>query len=250
MSMRLDKYLASAGLGSRTDVKVLLKTGRVTVDGLVQKDGKFQVDKNSDEIKFDGQGLNYQKFFYYMLNKPAGVVSATRDNLDKTVVQLLSESNFRKDIFPVGRLDKNTEGLLILTNDGVLGHNLTQPKKHVEKGYFAHIDGRVTDKMIVIFKEGLMLKNGEVALPAELFIDKIYENSKTQLGVASDIHVIIHEGKFHQVKRMFEAVDMYVLYLKRIRMGKLKLDKRLALGEYRSLTDEEVLLLKTESKFL
>ncbi|HEY0222749.1 MAG TPA: pseudouridine synthase [Lactovum miscens] len=248
--MRLDKYLASVGLGSRTAVKVLLKKGRVTVDGLVQKDGKFQVDKNSDEIKFDGQSLSYQKFFYYMLNKPAGVVSATRDNFDKTVVQLLNEPDVHKDIFPVGRLDKNTEGLLILTNDGILGHDLTQPKKHVEKEYFAHIDGRVTDKTITIFKEGLVLKNGEVALPAELFIDKIHENSRTQLGVASDIRVIIHEGKFHQVKRMFEAVDMYVLYLKRIRMGKLKLDERLELGEYRSLTDDEVLLLKNESKYL
>lgn len=250
MSMRLDKYLASAGLGSRSEVKVLLKKGRITVEGQVQKDGKFQVDKNSTAIKFDDRTLSYQEYFYYMLNKPQGVVSATKDNLDKTVVQLLRDSDYREDIFPVGRLDKNTEGLLILTNDGALGHDLTQPKKHVDKEYFAHIDGRVTEETIKLFASGLTMKNGELARSAELSIERIYENSKTQLGCASDIRVIIHEGKFHQVKRMFEAVGMYVLYLKRLRMGELKLDKNLAMGNYRTLTDREVLLLKNESKSL
>ena len=222
--MRLDKFLAESGLGSRSEVKILLKKGRVTVAGEVQRDGRFQVDKNSRQVAFDGEILDYQEYYYYLLNKPQGLVSATKDNLFKTVVQLLSEKDFREDIFPVGRLDKNTEGLLILTNDGALGHDLTQPKKHVEKEYFARIDG-------------------EKARPGELFIENIYEG-ESQSGWISEIRVIIHEGKFHQVKRMFEAVEMYVLYLKRIRMGNLALDSDLALGAYRPLTTEEIENLK------
>ena len=153
--MRLDKFLAESGLGSRSEVKILLKKGRVTVAGEVQRDGRFQVDKNSRQVAFDGEILDYQEYYYYLLNKPQGLVSATKDNLFKTVVQLLSEKDFREDIFPVGRLDKNTEGLLILTNDGALGHDLTQPKKHVEKEYFARIDGKVTDEIVNKFAEGL-----------------------------------------------------------------------------------------------
>lgn len=246
--MRLDKFLAACDLGSRSEVKILLKKKKITVRNEIIQDGKFQVDKNSAEIRYDGQVLQYQEFYYYILNKPAGFVSATKDKFDKTVLELLNEKDFRADIFPVGRLDKNTEGLLILTNDGALGHDLTQPKKHVEKEYFAHIDGRVTAETVTAFAAGLTLKNGESARPAELFIDKIYENSDTQLGTASDVRVIIHEGKFHQVKRMFEAVDMYVLYLKRLRMGDLKLDEKLKLGEYRALTDAEIMCLKKEAE--
>lgn len=246
--MRLDKFLAEAGLGSRSEVKIILKKGRVKVAGQVAKDGKFQVDKNATNVAFDGQPLIYQEYYYYMLNKPQGVVSATKDNIFKTVVQLLSEADYREDIFPVGRLDKNTEGLLILTNDGALGHDLTQPKKHVEKEYFAHVDGRVTEETVRIFEEGLTMKNGEIARPAELFIERIAENSETELGTSSDIRVIIHEGKFHQVKRMFEAVEMYVLELKRLRMGTLELDNNLAVGDYRPLTADEVELLKNMPK--
>jgi 16S rRNA pseudouridine516 synthase len=241
--MRLDKFLSEANLGSRSEVKILLKKNRVTVAGVVQKDGKFQVDKNSTEVAFDGKPLVYQEFHYFMLAKPQGVVSATKDNIFKTVVQLLSPDDFRDDIFPVGRLDKNTEGLLILTNDGALGHDLTQPKKHVEKEYFAHIDGIVTDEIIEKFAAGLTLKNGEICKPGELFVEKTYP-ADTQSGWQSEIRVIIHEGKFHQVKRMFEAVDQYVLYLKRLRMGELALDDSLKLGEYRVLTDAEIELLK------
>ena len=242
--MRLDKYLAEAGLGSRSEVKILLKKGRVTVDDQPIRDGKFQVDKNAQNVKFDGQLLTYQEFYYYLLNKPQGVVSATKDKLFPTVTSLLSPEDFRENIFPVGRLDKNTEGLLILTNDGALGHDLTSPVKHVEKEYFAHIDGRVTQATVAAFANGLTLKNGEKARPAELFIEKIYEHSDTQLGCASDIRVVIHEGKFHQVKRMFEAVDMYVLTLKRLRMGNLRLPDDLPLGQYRALTDEEMAELR------
>ncbi|WP_374286828.1 pseudouridine synthase [Lactococcus sp.] len=241
--MRLDKFLAEAGLGSRSEVKVLLKKGKVTVAGLVIKDGRFQVDKNSTEVAFEGEPLIYQEYYYYLLNKPQGVVSATKDNLDSTVVDLLAAEDFRSDIFPVGRLDKNTEGLLILTNDGALGHDLTQPKKHVEKEYFAHIDGEVTAEIVQKFADGLTLKNGEKVKPGEVFVEKTME-SKTQSGMMSEIRIIIHEGKFHQVKRMFEAVGMYVLYLKRIRMGNLQLDADLSLGQYRTLTENEIESLK------
>ena len=241
--MRLDKYLAQVGLGSRSEVKVLLKKGKITVDGIIIKDGRFQVDKNSNGIAFEGKNLRYQEYFYYLLNKPQGVVSATKDNLDKTVVQLLTKEDYRDDIFPVGRLDKNTEGLLILTNDGALGHDLTQPKKHVEKEYFAQIDGKVTPETITQFAAGLTLKNGEKVKPGELIIEKI-SPSDTQSGTMSEIRIVIHEGKFHQVKRMFEAVNMYVLHLKRIRMGNLQLDTDLAMGDYRKLSEIEIENLK------
>ncbi len=235
--MRLDKYLAEAGMGSRKEVKSVLKTGKVTVNGKVIKDGKLHVDVSKDQVNYGEQLLSYQEFYYYLLNKPAGVVSATKDNIDKTVVQLLKAQDFRADIFPVGRLDKDTEGLLLLTNDGALSHNLLSPKKHVEKEYFAQIRGQVTEETIQQFAAGLTLKSGEAVKPGELFIEKSDEES-------SEIRLIIHEGKFHQVKRMFEAVDMKVTYLKRIRMGSLQLDKTLNLGEYRPLKSEEIKKLK------
>lgn len=235
--MRLDKYLAEAGMGSRKEVKSVLKTGKVTVNGKVIKDGKLHVDESKDQVNYGEQLLSYQEFYYYLLNKPAGVVSATKDNIDKTVVQLLKAQDFRADIFPVGRLDKDTEGLLLLTNDGALSHNLLSPKKHVEKEYFAQIRGQVTEETIQQFAAGLTLKSGEAVKPGELFIEKSDEES-------SEIRLIIHEGKFHQVKRMFEAVDMKVTYLKRIRMGSLQLDKTLNLGEYRPLKSEEIKKLK------
>ncbi|HAP14850.1 MULTISPECIES: pseudouridine synthase [Lactococcus] len=238
--MRLDKYLAEAGLGSRKEVKAILKTGKVTVNDVKVKDGKQQVELDKDSVSYDGQPLAYQEFYYYLLNKPAGVVSATKDNLDKTVVQLLKTQDFREDIFPVGRLDKDTEGLLLLTNDGALSHNLLSPKKHVEKEYFAQIQGQVTQATVREFAAGLTLKSGENVKPGQLFIEKSEGNK-------GEIRLIIHEGKFHQVKRMFEAVGMKVTYLKRLRMGSLKLDEALALGEYRALTDEEITKLKDES---
>lgn len=241
--MRLDKFLADVGIGSRSQVKILLKKGRITVDGQIEKNGRTQVDEHKQTITFDHQVLSYQAFYYYLLNKPKGVVSATKDNVFKTVVQLLSEKDYRADIFPVGRLDKDTEGLLLLTNDGALGHDLTQPRKHVEKAYLAIINGNVTDMTIKQFAAGLTFKNGETARPGELSVNQVKE-ANTTTGFQSEVEVIIHEGKFHQVKRMFEAVDMRVLELKRIRMGHLRLDPTLALGEYRQLTAEELTLLK------
>lgn len=241
--MRLDKFLADMGIGSRSQVKILLKKGRITVDGQIEKNGRTQINEQKQTVTFDDQALNYQAFYYYLLNKPKGVVSATKDNVFKTVVQLLSEKDYRADIFPVGRLDKDTEGLLVLTNDGALGHDLTQPRKHVEKAYLAIIDGNVTDMTIKQFAAGLTFKNGETARPGELSVNQVKE-ANTTTGFQSEIEVIIHEGKFHQVKRMFEAVDMRVLELKRIRMGHLRLDPTLALGEYRKITAEELTLLK------
>jgi len=231
--MRIDKFLADVGLGSRKEVKQLLKQKRIRVNDALVKDAKYQVEAEKDQVTFDEEILKYQEFFYYMLNKPAGVVSATVDNLDKTVVQLLKKEDFRSDIFPVGRLDKDTEGLLLLTNDGALAHDLLSPKKHVEKEYFAKIDGCVTQETVEAFAKGLTLKNGEEVLPGELFIEKADENT-------SEIRLIIHEGKFHQVKRMFESVGMKVTYLKRLRMGSLSLDEGLRLGDYRVLSGEEV----------
>ena len=241
--MRLDKFLALSGVGTRSEVKLILKKNRVTVAGVIQKDGRFQVDKNAENVAVEGLTVHYQEFYYYMLNKPKGVVSATKDNLDTTVVELLSADDFRDDIFPVGRLDKNTTGLLILTNDGQLGHDLTQPKKHVEKEYSADIDGAVTNNTVKKFADGLRLKNGDNVKPAQLTVEDI-KPSETQNGSVSRIRVVIHEGKFHQVKRMFEAVDMYVLELQRQRMGNLALDPQLTEGDYRPLTNSEIEKLK------
>lgn len=237
--MRLDKFLADVGIGSRKEVKQLLKKNLVTVNGILVKDGKMQVNEEKDAIIFAGEELVYQRFFYYMLHKPKGVISATEDKWDQTVVDLLSESDFRQDIFPVGRLDKDTEGLLLLTNDGQLAHQLLSPKKHVDKEYFATVKGIVSSEDMSYFAKGFPLDNGEMVKPSQLFIESIDESNQF-----SDIRLIIQEGKFHQVKRMFEAVDKKVIYLKRLRMGSLWLDSQLTIGNYRPLTVEELDQLK------
>lgn len=177
----------------------------------------------------------YQKFYYYLLHKPQGVVSATEDARDQTVIDLLKEEDYRTDLFPVGRLDKDTEGLLLLTNDGQLAHRLLSPKKHVDKEYFAEIEGLVTEEDVQIFASGFALTNDEQVKPSKLLIDEINEANQT-----SKIRLVIQEGKFHQVKRMFEAVDKRVVYLKRLRMGSLVLDEQLPLGAYRPLTETEL----------
>ncbi|MBP2099599.1 pseudouridine synthase [Enterococcus rivorum] len=239
--MRLDKFLADVGLGSRKEVKQLIKKNLVKVNGSLAKDGKIQVNEKTDVITFDEEPLVYQRFFYYMLHKPQGVISATEDKRDETVLDLLADTDFRDDLFPVGRLDKDTEGLLLLTNDGQLAHQLLSPKKHVDKEYFAKIEGVVTEEDIRCFKKGFPLSNGEMVKPSQLFIESVDEVKQ-----CSTIRLIIQEGKFHQVKRMFEAVDKKVTYLKRLRMGSLVLDERLELGEYRQLTDAELNSLKPE----
>lgn len=234
--MRLDKLLANVGYGSRKDVKKLLKDGVVKVNQIAVKDGKIQVNPTDDNITIQGEQVIYKEFIYLMMNKPQGVISATEDYHDKTVIDLLEIEHSVRDPFPVGRLDKDTEGLLLITNDGGLAHKLLSPKKHVPKTYFAVIDGVVTDSDVDSFHKGVTLDDGYHTKPGKLKILKS--------GIRSDIELTITEGKFHQVKRMFEAVGKKVVYLKRISMGPIQLDENLELGEYRELTEEEVEQLK------
>lgn len=233
--MRLDKFLADVGLGSRKEVKALIKKGHIKVNDQTIKSDKFQVDEWKDQVTYEGEQFIYQKDFYYILNKPAGVISATQDNYDQTVLDLFDDTSYREDLFPVGRLDKDTEGLLVVTNDGGLAHRLLSPKKHVEKEYFAEVNGIMTEADVQAFSQGLMIDGGEETRPAQLSIVSV--NSEDETSV---IHLILHEGKFHQVKRMVKAVGKEVTYLKRIRMGNFLLPEDLALGEYRPMTAEEV----------
>ncbi|WP_374965585.1 pseudouridine synthase [Lysinibacillus sp. RS5] len=230
--MRLDKLLANMGYGSRKEVKQLLKQKAVTVDGAYVKDAALHVDPEKQDVSVFEERVIYTEFVYIMMNKPPGVISATEDLRDETVIDLLDPLLQHFEPFPVGRLDKDTEGLLLLTNDGILAHNLLSPKKHVPKVYYAQIEGIVTDEDCEKFARGVELDDGYVTKPGELIILKSAQQS--------EIELMIQEGKFHQVKRMFEAVGKRVTYLKRLSMGNLKLDDNLELGEYRELTAEEL----------
>lgn len=234
--MRIDKLLANIGYGSRKDVKKILKGGNAKVNGKIVKDAKVHVDPKEDFIMIFGEEVHYKEFIYLMMNKPPGVISATEDNRDETVIDLLEPKEAVYSPFPVGRLDKDTEGFLLLTNDGQLAHQLLSPKKNVPKTYFAVINTEVTAEDIEEFKKGVTLDDGYHTKPGILKILKS--------GLRSDIELTITEGKFHQVKRMFEAVGKKVIYLKRLSMGPLELDTSLDLGEYRELTEEEINLLK------
>ena len=232
--IRLDKYLADMSIGTRQEVKKYIRQGRVKINEDIIKKPEYKIREDEDEVTFDGAPVAYETFEYYMLNKPAGVISATEDKRDKTVLDLIKEKK-RKDLFPVGRLDKDTEGLLLITNDGALAHRLLSPKKHVDKCYYAEISGGVTEDDVRVFKERINIgtqEEPEWTMPAEL---KILEK-----GTVSRIRLTIREGKFHQVIRMFLAVGKEVVYLKRERMGALVLDEELAPGEYRKLTDSEL----------
>jgi 16S rRNA pseudouridine516 synthase len=235
--LRIDKLLANLGYGSRKEVKQLLKSGGVKIDDVVVKDAKQHVDPHTQTVTLNGETIEYKEFIYLMMNKPPGVISATEDHHDETVIDLLELEDQVYEPFPVGRLDKDTEGLLLITNDGQLAHRLLSPKKHVPKTYFAVIDQEVTEEDVKDFAKGVVLDDGYLTKPGELKILKS--------GITSDIELTITEGKFHQVKRMFEAVGKRVVYLQRISMGPLLLDETLELGEYRELTDEEVELIKT-----
>lgn len=229
--IRLDKYLADMGFGTRAEVKKYVRQGKVKIDGRVVKSPEEKVDVEIQTVSYLDQLVTYETFEYYMLNKPAGVISAATDTREKTVVDLIEEKK-RKDLFPVGRLDKDTEGLLLITNDGELAHRLLSPKRHVDKVYYAKVKGVVTEKDVKAFSEGVSLGQGEMAKPAALEIltsDEI-----------SEIRLTIQEGKFHQVKRMFQSVGKEVVYLKRLSMGTLVLDESLPLGAYRRLTREEI----------
>lgn len=234
--LRIDKILSNLGYGSRAELKVYCKKGMVKVNDKVISNPGTQVDTDVDKIEFNNEVVNYREFVYIMMNKPDGYLSATFDKRDPIVLDLIDSSYLAFEPFPVGRLDKDTEGLLVLTNDGQLAHRVLSPKKHVPKTYYAKIEGRVTEEDIKAFEQGVTLDDGYKTMPAQL---KILES-----GEQSEIELTIHEGKFHQVKRMFESVGKKVVYLKRLSMGKLMLDEKLGLGEYRELTDEEVKLIE------
>lgn len=230
--MRLDKYLCETGFGTRSQVKDLLKKGQVMVNDEVVKKPELKINETTDQILCQGKKASYQKNIYLMLHKPAGVVSATEDNREKTVLDLVRPEDRKNGLFPVGRLDKDTEGLLLLTDDGELAHRLLSPKKHVDKTYYAKIDGQVTEEHVKQFREGLDIGDEKKTLPAVLTI--------LLSGPVSEIEVTIHEGRFHQIKRMFEAVGCKVTYLKRLSMGSLVLDETLPPEEYRPLTEAEL----------
>ncbi len=234
--IRLDKLLADAGYGSRSQVRQLIRKGQVTVDGAPAKGGEQKVNPETQRILCGGQPVAYSRYEYFLLHKPAGVVSAVTDARDKTVVELIEEPK-RRDLFPVGRLDKDTEGMLLITNDGGLANRLLLPGHHVEKTYYAEVDGPVTEMDVSLFSQGLDIGEPRRTLPARLLIQ---ESGPSR----SRVQLTITEGKYHQVKRMFQAVGRRVLYLKRISMGPLQLDPDLAPGQYRKLTRQEIEALR------
>ncbi|WP_067623008.1 pseudouridine synthase [Alicyclobacillus acidiphilus] len=230
--VRLDKWLSGAGLGTRNEMKKALRAARVRVNGEIVKDPGLHVVAGTDVVEFDGEPVSYQEFVYYMMYKPQGVLSATEDGRDPVVVDLLDDHDAAFDVFPVGRLDKDAEGLLLLTNDGKLAHQLLSPKKHVPKRYYVEVDGELTEADVDAIAKGVTLDDGYLCRPGSLLI--------LQRGAVSTAHITIHEGKFHQVKRMIQAVGKQVTFLKRIEMGPLSLDPDLEPGEYRPLTESEI----------
>lgn len=235
--MRLDKFLSDMGAGTRSELKKEIRRGSVIVDGTVVKDPGCSVSPSS-HVVYKGTVIAYDEFEYYMLNKPAGIISASEDERESTVIDLIGEPR-RRDLFPVGRLDRDTEGLLLITNDGALAHRLLSPKHHVDKTYFVEVTGILDESDVELFAEGLVLPDGLECLPADL---KILSASDEEF--TSEAEITIREGKFHQVKRMFAAVGAEVIYLKRLSMGPLSLDPELAPGEYRRLTAEELAQLE------
>jgi 16S rRNA pseudouridine516 synthase len=240
-TQRLDKILAHSGFGTRSAIKLLVKRGEVFVNGKAVKDSGLQVNPAVDRIEVGGEQVYFQAQTYLMMNKPQGVISATEDTRERTVLDLLKPPFDHLALFPVGRLDKDTEGLLLLTNDGKLAHNLLSPKKHVAKTYYAEINGLVDSSDQAAFSKGVELDDGYVTMPAQLVI--LVEGNPDLLK-ESKIELTIMEGKFHQVKRMFLAVGKKVTFLKRISMGSLKLDEYLAPGQYRELTEVELQQLR------
>lgn len=230
--MRLDKFISSNSQYSRSEVKKIIKKG-IYINDILIKDNKYIVDLKRDTVVLEGQVIKHIEHIYIMLNKPQGYLSATRDEKDRTVLDLINEKDKYKDIFPVGRLDKDTEGLIFLTNDGELAHKLTSPKKDVFKKYYVEVDGILLDEHVNQFKEGII-------------IDKDYKCKEAKLEILSSssdkssAHVYISEGRFHQIKKMIKAISLNVTYLKRLTIGDLVLDENLKLGEYRYLSDEEI----------
>ncbi len=234
MAMRLDKYLADMGLGTRSEIKKAVRSGRVSVDGRAVTDPAAKVGPE-EVVLFDGTAVTYEPYVYYMLHKPAGVISASEDRRERTCVDLIDETR-RRDLFPVGRLDRDTEGLLLITNDGDLCHRLLTPSRHVDKVYYARISGKVTEEDVRGFADGLQVDADFRAMPAQLRI--------LRSDSVSEVEIVIREGKFHQIKRMFRAVGKEVLYLKRLSMGSLTLDPALEAGAWRRLTADELAELR------
>lgn len=232
--MRLDKFLVECGIGSRTEIKKILKAGQVTVNQVVEKSAKRHIDEKQDEVAYRGQVLTYEKFVYYLLNKPKGVISATEDSKHRTVLDLLDDTARQKEVFPVGRLDIDTHGLLLLTNNGALAHEMLSPKKHVEKVYQAKVVGIMTQEDVSRFAQGIELKDF-TCQSADLDILEVQEEAQT-----SRVQIRIAEGKFHQVKRMVAACGKQVTDLQRLSMGPLRLDEELLVGEWRRLTAAEL----------
>jgi len=233
--LRLDKFLADMGVGTRSEVKQYIRKGRIKINDQICKTPEYKLSPQTDAVFFDDRRIEYNKYIYIMLNKPQGVVSASSDGRSKTVIDLLGDKG-RKDLFPVGRLDKDTEGLLLITNDGDLAHRLLSPKKHVDKVYYVRVIGRLTDEDIIAFRDGIDIGDEKPTLPAEL--------SVLASGEVSEAQVCIREGRYHQIKRMFEALGKKVIYLKRLSMGPLILDEDLPCGSFRELTEQEISLLK------
>ena len=229
--IRLDKWISSGAVLTRSETKKAIKAGRVTVDGQVCKKPEQKLDQAKARVLLDGKAVIYETYIYLMMNKPAGVVSASKDRREKTVLSLLDHPP--KGIFPVGRLDKDTEGLLLLTNDGPLAHELLTPGRHVDKTYYARLDGPVGEKEKEAFKKGLDIGDEKPTLPARLEIGER----------AEEVWITIQEGRFHQIKRMARAVGRTVIYLRRISMGPLILDEGLKPGQYRRLTQQELAML-------
>lgn len=234
--MRIDKLLSNMGYGSRKDVKILLKQGAVRVDDQPVKDAKRHVDPNTEQVTVFGETVDYRPYVYLMLNKPEGVISATEDNVESTVIDLIDPSYAHYELFPVGRLDKDTTGLLLITNDGAFNHALMSPRKHVDKVYIAEVDGEMTVEDVRQFAEGVELEDGYTTKPARLEI-------LSRNGRRTTIRLTLSEGKYHQVKRMVAAVGKHVERLERVQIGPLELDANLERGDYRELTEEEVRLL-------
>ena len=230
--MRLDKFISATTTLSRAEAKKIIKKG-ILINDILVKSPDYKIDEINDQVIVNGNRLFYQKYVYIMMNKPQNVISATEDAIDKTVVDLLEEKDRIYKVFPVGRLDKDTEGLMLLTNDGELAHKLISPKKDVEKKYYVEVSGELKEEHLELVKDGLVIDEGYKCKSAQL---EILESSK----VKSIANIYITEGKVHQVKRMMKALGTTVTYLKRLSIGTLELDKTLKLGEYRYLTDKEI----------
>ena len=230
--MRLDKFISTTTTLSRAEAKKIIKKG-ILINDILIKSPDYKVDEFNDQVIVNGNRLVYQKYVYIMMNKPKNTVSATEDAIERTVVDILRDEDRIYKVFPVGRLDKDTEGLMLLTNDGELAHKLISPKKDVEKKYYVEVSGELKNEHLKIIKEGVILEDGYRCKPARL---EILDSSKGN----SKANIFITEGKFHQVKRMMKSLGATVTYLKRLSIGSLKLDENLKLGEYRYLTDDEL----------